>query len=86
MIDDDIFWKGVRHIFSPKILTKYELVNIINNVYNLNNVVNKYTTEIDVDKTLSTIYDTNSLFNIPNLLLQIKELKEYNNKYNTNIK
>jgi dTDP-4-dehydrorhamnose reductase len=70
IIRDNLYWKGVRHIFSPKSVSKYELINMINEVYNLNIDVIPYETE-KVDKTLTTIYDTNDLFDIPDLKEQI---------------
>ena len=75
IINNNIWWKGVRHIFSPNTVSKYELVNIINDVYKLNNTVVKFKTNNNVDKTLCTNYETNNLFNIPNLIDQICELK-----------
>lgn len=77
MINNNILWKGIRHIFSPKSLSKYELVSIINKVYNLNNEINEYKTDTIVDKTLNTLYDTNDLFNIKDLYLQIDDLNNY---------
>ena len=35
-IKDNLYWNGVKHIFSPKIISKYELIELINNIYNLN--------------------------------------------------
>ena len=78
MIDNNIWWSGVRHIFSPNIVSKYELVKIINDVYKLNNKINAFETDTKADKTLNTVYDTNSIFDIPILEKQIIELKEYN--------
>ena len=43
---------------------------MINDAYNLNIKILPYETE-KVDKTLTTIYDINSLFNIPDLETQI---------------
>lgn len=77
IIENNIWWSGVRHIFSPNIVSKYELVKIINKIYELNNNIIKFNTEKTIDKTLNTIYDTNSIFNIPTLEKQILELKEY---------
>ena len=76
IIKEKLFWDGVRHIFSPKSVSKYELVNMINDSYNLNIIINKYYTE-KVDKTINTIYDTNNQFNIPDLKQQINELKYF---------
>lgn len=77
IIEKELYWKGVRHIFSPKNLSKYELIKIINEIYNLNIKINKFKTKENINKTLDTIYDTNSLFNIHDLQLQINELKNY---------
>lgn len=72
-IKDNLYWKGVRHIFSPKSVSKCELVSIINDVYELNINVVPVETE-KVDKTLTTIYPENVKFNIPDLNEQIKKL------------
>jgi dTDP-4-dehydrorhamnose reductase len=70
IIERKLYWTGVRHIFSPKSVNKFELVSMINDAYNLNIKILPYETE-KVDKTLTTIYDINSLFNIPDLETQI---------------
>lgn len=77
IILENLFWEGIRHIFSPKSVSKYELVSIINKVYDLNITINEYTTENKIDKTISTIYDNNKLFDIPDLTIQIQNLKDY---------
>ena len=77
IINENLYWSGVRHIFSPKSVSKYELVSMINEIYNLNIKINQFHTE-KVDKTLATIYDTNNIFKIPDLNEQINELKKYN--------
>ena len=77
MINNNIYWEGVRHIYSPYSVTKYELVSIINDIYKLNNTINELETDKKIDKTLTTIYDTNSLFNIKDLKSQIIELEKF---------
>jgi dTDP-4-dehydrorhamnose reductase len=76
VIEENLFWDGIRHVFSPRLLSKYELVSVINDEYDLNIRIHKYHTE-KVDKTLNTIFDTNKLFNIPDLKVQINELKHF---------
>lgn len=81
IIKNNIFWKGVRHIHSPNSKTKYELLNIINSIYNLNITINKV--EKKRDMSLSTIYKDNLFsFNISDIDKQIKELKNFNIKNN----
>ena len=75
IIINNLFWNGVRHFFSPTIVSKYELVRIINDIYELNIKINKYETDI-IDKSLKTNYSIDDYY-IPELSLQIKELKNY---------
>jgi len=77
IINEKLCWNGIRHIFSPRSVSKYELVSLINEEYKLNIDVKPLETEI-CDKTLSTVYDTNSLFDIPDLVEQIKETNSFN--------
>jgi dTDP-4-dehydrorhamnose reductase len=37
--DGDRFWSGVRHVFSPDIVSKFELVMLINEIYELGLVI-----------------------------------------------
>jgi dTDP-4-dehydrorhamnose reductase len=75
IILNNLFWNGIRHIYSPRSISKYELVSIINKVYKLNIIINEYKTESKIDKTITSIYD--KVFEVPDLVKQIKELKEY---------
>jgi dTDP-4-dehydrorhamnose reductase len=76
IICDNLFWQGVRHIYSPEPKTKYQLANIIKDIYNLPIIVNKIEKDNEVvNKTLCSIYDT--LFDIPSLEQQIRDLKEF---------
>ena len=78
MIDDNIFWKGVRHIYSPNTVSKYDLCVLTNNTYSLNIKINKVDDKVTVNKTLTSQYD--SIFEIKNIENQILELKNFNNK------
>lgn len=77
IIKQDIWWQGVRHIFSPQSVTKCKLVEIINLEYSLENTINPIETNTTIDKTLDTIYDTNRLFNNPDIENQIREQVNY---------
>jgi dTDP-4-dehydrorhamnose reductase len=77
MINENIWWNGVRHIFSPTSVTKYELVKMINDTYELNNTIESMETENTVNKTLNSIYDVNCTFDIPELDVQIEELRNF---------
>lgn len=88
MIENKKYWVGVRHIYSPESVSKYELVSIINDVYNLNIKINKVECSNVVlhpqsglrsasatDKTICSKYDMK--LNIKSIDKQIMELKEY---------
>lgn len=69
IINEKLFWKGVRHIYSPNIVSKYDLCNYINEIYNLNITINKLSTET-INKTLVSVYTP--LFEIQDIKTQIK--------------
>jgi dTDP-4-dehydrorhamnose reductase/intein/homing endonuclease len=84
IIDNNMFWNGVRHIKSPNVLNKHELVCLISDVYELNLTVNPFKTEKDFDMSLSSKYNTDIY--IPELIDQIIEMKNFypilsNNNY-----
>ena len=74
IIDENSFWKGVRHVFSPDIVNKYELCCYINKIYNLNINIEKYEDVIPKNMTLcgETFYKINNIYN------QLEELLQYN--------
>jgi len=74
IIKDDLYWNGIKHIFSPTTVNKYQLCQIINNIYELNIEIKEFETE-KVDKSINTIY--NKIFEIPELEVQIKEMKDF---------
>ena len=77
IIKRNMLWKGVHHIASPTPVNKYELSVMIRNVYNCNIIINPISTETNVDKTLNTVYTTNSDLEIPALSVQLKELRTF---------
>jgi dTDP-4-dehydrorhamnose reductase len=75
IINENSYWKGVRHIYSPTTVSKYELCAMISDIYELNIKVKEFETE-RVDKSLSTIYEV--YCNVPELKEQIKEMRNFN--------
>jgi dTDP-4-dehydrorhamnose reductase len=80
-IDDIIstnnFWVGVRHIFSPTTVSKFELVNMINEIYGLNIQIEPKETDEKCFRNLSTNF-TNPIKK--ELFEQITEMKNFNLK------
>lgn len=76
IITNNLYWTGIRHIFSPDTVSKYQLCSIINEVYELNINIEKHKTKNTIDKTLNTIY--NSTFDIDTIKNQIIQQKNFN--------
>lgn len=77
IIIEQKYWKGVRHIYSPNIISKYNLCKVINDIYNLNINIEYY--ELDEPKymTLTTIYDNDLLTDILPIKEQIYKMSQY---------
>ena len=75
IIEKNLFWEGIRHIYSPNIVSKYELCVYINEIYNLNISICKYETEI-INKSLGSCYNMN--FKIKKIENQIIDTFNYN--------
>jgi len=72
------YWTGVRHISSPSIVNKSELLKMLSNSFNLNLEVQEINSGNPIDRTISSIF--NQEFKIQELSEQIKEMKEYSIK------
>ena len=73
IIVNNKYWYGVRHIMCEKPVSKYELLCMINEIYDLNICINKTETNI-IDKTLNSVYENSTRKNIYD---QIKEQSDY---------
>lgn len=74
IISESLFWQGIRHIYSPNTVSKYELVSMINDVYELNIKIDKTETRDHCFRNISSIYKcsiTNDLYK------QIQTQKDY---------
>jgi len=77
VIDENIFWKGVKHIHSPNIVTKYDLCCYINEIYNLNIEILPLQTDLQKNMTLSNVELIFTVNNIYEQILEQKHLKIY---------
>lgn len=76
--DGITFWSGVRHIFSNQVISKLELLELINRVYNLNlKVVEHKATDICgtsiyniLDRSLTSIYEPLLVPHLEDMLYQ----------------
>jgi len=78
IIDNKIYWYGVKHIFSNETVSKYELLSLINKIYDLNIEITPMKSNYEIiDKSLDTIYTNNLQGLIPPLDQQIIEMKQF---------
>lgn len=74
IIKTNTFWKGVRNICST-VVNKWELLSIINSVFDLHINIERHECSSTINKTLSTNYNLN--IPVSHIKQQIEELKEY---------
>lgn len=74
IITNGWYKEDLYHIISPNKVTKYELVSMINDHYNVGAVVHPVEAPIKVDRTMSTIKDLCVKLNIPEIKDQIDQL------------
>lgn len=75
IIDKKMFWVGALNISTLPAMNKYSLVKTIIDVYGMNIKVNAHETPEPCDRSMFSDYK--SVFDIPSLPVQIKELKEF---------
>ena len=76
IIDNKLFWREIKHLYSPEAITKYELVKLISKIYDLNIKVIPHETEILCDRTLTSIRNE-IMIDIPSLETQLIEMKSF---------
>jgi len=76
IIDNKLYWQGVRHITSPSNINKFDLVNLISDIYKLNIKVVPHETSDKCDRSLVSVM-SDVVFEIPELKEQLIELKNF---------
>ena len=74
IISQNIFWDGVRHIHSNTV-SKFELVSMINSIFDLGLTINKISTPEKCFRNLSTTYNNLIEKDLYNQLVEIKKFK-----------
>lgn len=77
IIINNYFWTGVRHICTDPYITKYDLVKLISDIFELNISVNSMETEKNCFRDIKSIKNDVD-FCIPNYKEQLIELKKFN--------
>lgn len=76
IILEDKYEAGLYHVFSQETVSKYELLKMINSVYDLNLTVNESFAEKSCDRTLTSIYPIKNIVVKP-LNVQLTEMKNF---------
>lgn len=76
IIDNKLYWEGVKHVFSPDIVSKKELTELISTVYDLDITVNSYETGTLCDRSLATDRE-DVIIDIPELERQLIIMKQF---------
>ena len=76
IVTTGVTWRGVRHVFSPDTLTKYELVKAINEVFQCGKVIHQTNPLPVCHRVLGTLYpEFVQQFHIPTIRQQLVDLR-----------
>lgn len=75
LITNKQLWEGVRHIYSPTVVSKAQLLQMISDTFNLNLKINCVETETKCDRSLCSKYICD--YQIPPLETQLTQLKAF---------
>lgn len=71
------FENKLYHVYSPNVVSKYELVNMINDIYKLNITINSFEDKNYCNRTLTSLHPHNCINTIPSLYNQIEETHDF---------
>lgn len=77
IIQNNHFWKGVRHVETPYKLSKADMLEQINDVYGLELTINRVEADIPVYRALRSVYNDGILKTTKSFRQQLTELKEF---------
>ena len=75
IIKNNTYWEGVRHVFSPDTVSKYEILKMVNDIYNLDLTINKKSTETNCYRNLKTSFTPMITKHLKDQILELKEFK-----------
>ncbi len=83
---NNLYQKGIYHIYSQNYVNKYELLGIFNEIYKLKMKINPISAEVAINRCLSSIYDLSNIVSIKQIKQQINEMKEFFENQKTSVK
>ena len=75
ILEHDAYKEGLFHIHSPKRVSKYDLLKIINEVYSLNLTVRSKESGNMIDRTMVSLYEYSKRFVTLEIADQIRDMK-----------
>lgn len=81
IIDKGLYQPGTYHLHSPSVVSKLELLEIINRVYKLDLEIEPIKHEQKIDRSLKSIYKLQEIVT-KGIELQVRELKEFYKQFN----
>ena len=79
-MEKNLFWKGVKHVISPTVINKYDLVKLVADTYDLGLSVSPTDTDTMCDRSLTSTRTDVMFEDIPELKDQIIEMKKFYGK------
>ena len=76
IIDENLFWRGVKHIVSPTAVSKMELMEMVSGIYDLKIKVNPFKAPTRCDRTMTSTREDVKI-EVPEIEQQIMEMKEF---------
>ena len=77
ILNNGLYEEGIFHVYSPEPVDKYQLLSIINDVYNLELQITPIETENPIDRTLFSVYNLSEKVSIKSLSEQIREMHNF---------
>jgi dTDP-4-dehydrorhamnose reductase len=69
--------RGVFHIYSPDIVTKFELLSIIDELYDLGLTIEPINAPAACDRSLASVHDLSARFSPKRIRRQIEEMRDF---------
>ena len=77
IVNLNLYEQKLLHVFSPNFVTKFELLKIFNEVYNLELKIQPKEAEIAVDRRLASKYDLSEKVSKTEISRQVEEMKKF---------
>ena len=80
IVNNDLYNKGIYHVYSPEAVNKFKLMNIINEVYELDLKINPFEADMSIDRSLASIYSLSKRCVTKEIKKQVYEMRSFFSK------